>query len=265
MTEASLIISTYNRKEALELSLLSVLEQTQMPAEIIVADDGSADDTRELIERYQKRFGVRLVHVWHPHEGFQLAKIRNRAVARSRCDYLVSIDGDQVLHPRFIEDHLAMAKAGAFLQGYKVLLNQTLTGILINQKRFKLSFLESGMSQRKNAIHSSLLRDLLGWEQKKLKGICGSNMSFWRTDLLKVNGFNEDFSNLQRQDSELALRLFNSGVKRIDLCFSAIAYHLFHLENPQANSNNSDEELDRAEKEKRQHCKKGLDQYPPTV
>ncbi|MFH1561947.1 MAG: glycosyltransferase [Nitrospirota bacterium] len=123
----SLFITTYNWPEALELCLMSVLRQTLTPDEIIIADDGSKEDTQRLIESYTPEFSVPLVHVWQEDKGFRAASIRNKAVAQSRFSYLIFIDGDMILDRNFIGDHLKFAEKNCFLQGSRVLLDKTLS------------------------------------------------------------------------------------------------------------------------------------------
>jgi GT2 family glycosyltransferase len=132
---------------------------------------------------------------------------------------------------------------------------------VIAQKQLEIPLFDSGVSNKKNALHSSFLRNLLGNKNEKLHGVRGCNMSFWKNDLRLVNGFNEAFVGWGREDSELVLRLFHSGIKRVDLRFSAIAYHLYHPENSRSDLSKNDEELERAKNEKRKFCEKGLNQY----
>lgn len=259
--KVSLIMSTYNRPDALELTLLSALKQSYKDFEIIVADDGSKNDTKNLVESFQRNSSKSIRHVWHSDEGFQLAKIRNKAIAVSNGDYVISIDADQVLHTNFVEDHVSVARQGVFLQGHRVLLTKEKTDIVLKSKEIEFSCLNPGLSNRKNAIHSKALRDLLSFSHTRLKGVRGSNMSFWKKDLLATNGFNEAFVGWGREDSELVLRLFHTGVKRADLYFSAIAYHLYHPENSRDQLSQNDIELERTLSEKRKYCEKGISQY----
>src|SRR5690349_16761621 len=111
----SLIISTYNWPDALELCLQSVQQQRLLPGEVIIADDGSSKETGQVIERFQKRLLVPLHHIWQTDEGFRLGMIRNKAMAAAKGEYLIQIDGDLVLHPDFVYDHVHAAKKGYFL------------------------------------------------------------------------------------------------------------------------------------------------------
>jgi len=131
----SLIITTYNWKEALELSLLSVFTQSQFPNEIIIADDGSDNATREIVESLAKKSPVPLIHSWQQNKGFRLARSRNKAIAKATGEYLILIDGDIVLEQHFIADHILAAQTGFFVQGSRVLLNEKSTQQALQQKK----------------------------------------------------------------------------------------------------------------------------------
>jgi len=112
----SLITPTYNWPEALELLLLSVMNQTVLPNEVIIADDGSGKDTRHLIETFQKKFPVPLIHIWHEDIKNRKPKIMNQAIAAAKYDYIVEIDGDIIMNKHFVEDHLTQQYSHILLQ-----------------------------------------------------------------------------------------------------------------------------------------------------
>lgn len=258
----SLIISTYNWPDALNLVLKSISTQIMMPTEVIIADDGSRPDTKELIDRWKPNLPVPLIHVWQEDNGFQLAKIRNKAITKATGDYLISIDGDMVLSPYFVIDHLQFAKPNTFVQGGRVIVSQQKSAEAFEHQELKLNFLTSGISNRKNALRLIPLAKLISYfETTKLDRIRGCNQAFWRHDLLKVNGFNEAMVGWGREDSELAVRLFNSGVKRRNLKFAAPAYHLYHKENNRDRLNENDQLLKDAIQNSAHFCDKGISQY----
>lgn len=137
----SLVIATYNWPQALECSLKSVLRQSRLPDEVIIADDGSTPQTAALIETYRALFPVPLLHIWQPDEGFQLARIRNKAIAAAQSDYIVQIDGDLVLHRNFISDHCAFSEPGFFATGGRVLLGKSFSEKVLAQPQKNISFL----------------------------------------------------------------------------------------------------------------------------
>jgi glycosyltransferase involved in cell wall biosynthesis len=236
-THCSLVISTYNRPSALRLCLESVLQQSLLPAEVIVADDGSGDETRELVNSYAQKFPVPLVHVWQEDHGYQLARIRNKAFAAARFPYIIQIDGDLILHPQFIADHMKAARKGYFISGTRALLNGTTTDNILGSGKLPLKVDLSIVGKKYNAIHNRLLSKLIFLFNRgggNVFYVLGCNMAFWKDDLLKVNGYNEAFMGWGKEDNDIAVRLVNAGVKLRFLKFGGIVYHLYHPELPRS-------------------------------
>ncbi|MBL7854505.1 MAG: glycosyltransferase [Cyclobacteriaceae bacterium] len=227
----SLIITTYNRPDALELVLLSVKNQVVLPEEVIIADDGSGQSTKAVISRYQADFPVPLIHCWHEDVGFRLSAIRNKAIALSREEYIIMIDGDMVLPKGFIRDHKRHAWKGQFIQGSRVLLLKEQTKTMLTGKKHTVSVFDSGIANRLNAIESSLFSLLFSHFRSGHTRVRGANLSFWRDDLFRVNGFNEDFQGWGREDSEFAVRMNNANIRRKHIKFAGFGYHLYHEEN----------------------------------
>ena len=256
--KSALIITTYNWSEALELVLLSITKQTILPDEVIIADDGSKSQTKILIEKYQKIFSIPLYHFWQEDNQFRAASARNGAIRLAHSEYLIFIDGDMILHPSFIADHLSFSKQGTFLQGSRVLIDKVKTRQILQDKNFPFSFLERGFLNRKNAIHSHILAKLYSQYRTTIKGIKTCNFSLYLCDAYKVNGFNEDFIGWGREDSEFAVRLMNAGIHRKDIKFHAIAYHLYHAENTRDSLSENHKRLQEAIENNKIWCESGL-------
>ena len=228
----SLLISTYNWPEALEICLQSVANQHTLPAEIIIADDGSGNATREVVDAFKKRTSIPVQHVWHPDDGFRLAAIRNKGIAVAQTDYIIQIDGDLILHPYFITDHLELRAPGYFVTGSRVLLSSETTSRLIQNKSIDIKKYNVGQSNFFNGLRSSSIRDFMA-RRYKTKGrhkfyVKGCNMAFWKKDLITVNGYNEAFTGWGREDSEIAIRLMNAGIEKQFMKMGGICYHLYH-------------------------------------
>ncbi|WP_228547228.1 glycosyltransferase family 2 protein [Nonlabens antarcticus] len=226
----SLIIPTYNWPEALELVLLSVLEQTVMPQEIIIGDDGSTIATKELIESYRGKFSIPLTHLWQEDQGNRKATMMNKSIAVASHPYIIEIDGDVILHPDFVKDHLSQAEQGNYLYGSRVNIQKSALTHLFNKKQIKFNYFSSGIKKRNRTLRIPFLanqkKSVLGLS-KKLRGC---NMSFWKTDFIKVNGYNEEFTGWGMEDSEMILRMVNAGIKGKRLHYRAIIYHIYHKE-----------------------------------
>ena len=257
----SLIITTYNWPDSLVLTLKSIENQTISPDEVIIADDGSADETQEVISKFQQDSELKIIHSWQEDLGFRAAKARNKAIAKSCGDYIILIDGDIILHPKFVQDHVNNAQVGYFIQGTRVLLTQDRTRDALKRMSINFSFLSKGIKNRKNAIYSDFLSKLFSKKMNYLRGIKTSNMAFFKQDCVNVNGFNNDFEGWGREDSEFVVRLFNTGINRKSLRFIAIQYHLWHKDIDRKHLDYNNQLLQNSIKQKLKVCKKGINKY----
>jgi len=248
----SLIITTYNRADALSLVLRSVEGQTVLPKEVIIADDGSTKETQKMILDFQENSNLNIIHSWQEDKGFRAA---------SNDDYIILIDGDMILHPEFIEDHIKNAESGYFVQGTRVLLTQQSTQNALKEIKINFSFLSVGIQNRKNAVHSNFLSKLFSKKKNYLRGIKTCNMAFFKQDCIAINGFNNDFEGWGKEDSEFVVRLLDSGINRKNLRFNALQFHLWHNENTRASLQQNDILLQNAIDNNVNWCDNGIDRY----
>ena len=260
--KVGLIISTYNWIEALNQVLNSVKSQSHLPEEVVVCDDGSRSNSKNFIMGLQQNFPCTLKYVWQEDDGFRAAAIRNKGIKELtyNIDYVVIIDGDMILHNNFIADHIRTAEKNCFIQGSRVLISEHKTAQIFKYSIGEVifSFFSKGIAKRKNTLYLPFLSKLLSLPSKKLQGIRTCNMSFWKEDLYAVNGFNEKFVGWGREDTELVARLFNKGVLRKNVKFSALAYHLYHEEKSSSNISINDNHLLQTINSKKSWCDNGL-------
>ncbi|GLC27136.1 glycosyltransferase family 2 protein [Roseisolibacter agri] len=262
----SLLVSTYNWPAALALVLRSALAQRQRPTEVLVADDGSRDDTAALVASLVPRFadaGVPLVHVWHPDEGFRLSAIRNRALARATGDYVLMVDGDCVLHPGFVASHVAFARPGTFVQGSRVLVDQARSARALAAGDTRFGAFDRGLRNRHYALSLPLLSRLVPPNADPLRGTRGCNMAYWRADAVRVNGFNEQFVGWGREDSEFTARMLAAGLARRLLKFGGIVFHLWHDERARAALDGNHQLYEAIVRTGASRAAEGLDRYLP--
>lgn len=233
--KSSLIVATYNNPKALELVLLSIANQNVLPNEVIVADDGSQEDTKILIKKFQEKSPIPLVHIWHEDKGFRLAAIRNKAIAAAKNDYIIQIDGDIILNQNFVKDHLKNAVKGQFLFGSRVNIQESFLNELFAKKVTNFHFFSKGIKKRFRTIRIPFFAKFIKQNHIVSSKLRGCNMSFWRDDIIKINGYNEAFVGWGGDDSELANRLHNAGIAGKRLKFSAVIYHIFHKEEDKSN------------------------------
>ncbi len=226
----ALIISTYNWPKVLKLCLQSILTQTRMPDEVIIADDGSTPDTRQLIDAFKSKFTCPLKHAWIPDEGFRLAMSRNNAL-RTYCtsDYVIFIDQDIILDKKFVQDHERIAQEGYYVTGGRTKLLKPLTDCLLDGGACELNLLNKGIHRKFNMLHMPFLHPLTRYMYcwKHLYGR-GANMAMWRADLEKINGFDEELEGYGVEDIDVFNRLENCGIKKKYAQFCAIEHHLYH-------------------------------------
>ena len=248
MDHVSIIVTTYNRPGALEQVLAGLAQQTRLADEVIVADDGSGEETASLIAELTDRLPYPLAHVWHADKGFRAAKIRNAAIRRSTGAYLVLLDGDCIPNRHFVKDHLRLAKTGCFFQGKRVLVAQSSADAFGRaQANDSWGLLKSFISGRLgNAHHLIRLPWLPAMISPGLSGTRSCNLGLFRSDLFAVNGFNEAFVGWGREDSELVARLYKWGLKRRTHPFMAICFHLWHAENSRQRMAENDDMLNKA-------------------
>jgi glycosyltransferase involved in cell wall biosynthesis len=258
------IVSTYNRPDALVKVMTGLMNQSRRPDEIIVADDGSTDATRQAINPFLEKKKPGCIHVWQTDDGFRLSKIRNEAIKASQSDYLVFLDGDCIPHCHFIKDHGALAKPGCFFQGKRVIVSQQASPLFEHTHTRSFLHLVGCVMTGKisNGHHIIRLPFLPAYTTKKMSGIRGCNMGFYKSDLLAVNGFNQAFKGWGREDSEIVARLYNYGIRRREHPFMAICYHLWHPENTRSRMDENDRLLDQALASNQYYCKKGINDEP---
>lgn len=261
--KASLILSTYNRPDALSLCLQSIMNQSILPDEVIIADDGSRDETKNLIDSFKLRFPVPLIHVWQEDKGFRLAMGRNKAVAASSYDYIIEIDGDLILHKDFVSDHLSFARKGCFLKGGRVNLNKEMTDNYCKSGKLpSIHFFSKGLLRRINALHLPAISRYLAprYKKNRILGL-GCNMSFWKEDYIRINGYDEFFEGWGGEDYDFASRMMNSGVERLYLKFSGIVYHLWHNDLYMQSKDKNFDYYNRMKEQKVVWTENGIDKY----
>lgn len=257
----SLVTPTYNWPQALELLLLSVKTQTVLPQEVIIADDGSKPETTQLIKKFQENFPVPIIHVWHEDKGNQKPAIMNKAIAESSCNYIVEIDGDIIMHKDFIKDHLHYAQKGFYLFGSRVNIQQNIIETIFKNKIIKFNYFSKGIKKRNRTLRLPFMMNFEKPQDKISKKLRGCNMSFWKEDFIKVNGFNEELFGWGVDDSELIQRLHNLGIKGKRLKHVALTYHIYHKEQDKSHISQNDALEDFARENKIISIQKGINQY----
>jgi glycosyltransferase involved in cell wall biosynthesis len=234
----SVIIAVYNQPVFLRLLLLSLLNQTVRDFEVVISDDGSGPEIASVIDAFKTRFRYPIQHIWHPDNGFQKTIIANKAVMASRSDYLVFVDGDSLLHHKFLSAHLALRKVGRILSGRRVMLDLGITHTLtlddITSRRFEKPWFWLKHCRRSSIRHGFYMPWFTAIEArvKKNYSTLGSNFSIYKGDYFQINGYDERIIGRGLEDNNLSNRFVAGGKPIINVARQAIQFHQHHTSDP---------------------------------
>ena len=262
----SVIVTTYNREDALEAVLSALSRQSDRGFEVVIADDGSRAMTAAVVERWRTRLGVQLSHVWQLNCGFRAAEIRNRAILACRGDYCIFLDGDCIVPPDFVATHRKLAEPGWFVTGNRVLLSAALTEAVLREHLQPETWGASAwIGQRlRGGVNrlAALLRLPLGplrkLQARRWRGARSCNLAVWRSDLERVDGFDASFTGWGREDSDLLIRLLRCGLRRKDGRFATGVIHLWHAQLDRAQLAANDARLEGVLQSDRERAQRGL-------
>ena len=268
MTTA-VIVTTYNRPDALAAVLDGYLAQDDAGFEVLVADDGSTHETRDLVTTYAARATFPLRHVWQEDRGFRAAAARNRALAETTAEYIIFTDGDCIPRRDFVARHRALAAPGCFLAGNRVLLSErftreALTNHLPLHEWSMPRWLAARLTGDINRWLPLVMRGDGEWRTRtpqRWQGVKTCNLSAWRPDLVRVNGLDESYSGWGLEDSDLVIRLLHAGIRHKSARFAAPVLHLWHRENDRGRLPENQRRLDELLASDRIEAALGLNQY----
>ncbi|MBX9774137.1 MAG: glycosyltransferase [Xanthobacteraceae bacterium] len=232
----SIIVTTYNRPDALDAVLRGLARQSDKDFEVIIADDGSTPETCALLQTWQGRLSRPVRHIWHEDRGFRAAEIRNRAILASSGAYCIFLDGDCIPRGDFVLEHRELAEPGWFVVGNRVLMSKRLTDQVLRKdlEPELWTFAEACRARFNGDINriAPLLQAKLG-PVRKIRpqywwGARSCNLAVWRSDLERVDGFDGSYVGWGLEDSDLLIRLLRAGINRKDGRFSTGVLHLWH-------------------------------------
>ena len=264
---ATVVIATYNQPRELELALVALGRQTQIPSEVIVGDDGSGAETRDLIERYSRTLPFPLRHAWQRDDGYRKARVINEAVRMAAGQQIIFIDGDTFPHREWVADHMKSAGERHILCGRRVKLGPQLSPNVTAQD------IEAGKFD--SAFSPMILKSMLAGDTQRLglgvrvprpiarvlhprpRKLMGVNFSLPKSAFVAVNGYNEEWRVYGHEDRDLELRLIRAGYPRKALLNRAVVFHLHHPERER--SEETMRLIQAAEESRDVRCDRGYD------
>ncbi|HUF79502.1 MAG TPA: glycosyltransferase family 2 protein [Burkholderiales bacterium] len=262
----SIVVTTFERPDALDAVLRSLAGQTDRRFEVVVADDGSGPATAAVIEQWKQKIGVPLSHVWHEHREFRAAEIRNRAIRASRGDYCIFLDGDCLVRRAFVGAHRKLAEPGWFVTGNRALLSRLLTDAVLRRQlapenwpmSFWIGHRVTGGINRLAPVMRLPIGPLRKTRPQAWEGARSCNLAVWRADLDRVDGFDASFSGWGREDSDLLVRLLHAGLRRKDGQFATGVLHLWHRDSDRSRLPDNEEKLAQVLKSDRVRAERGM-------
>jgi glycosyltransferase involved in cell wall biosynthesis len=268
VTTSSVLISTYNRPLALNRVLEGLSQQAQPATEIVIADDGSTSETRLVIERWIA-LGLPIRHCWHEDKGYRKTTIMNRAVLTSSCEVLIFLDGDCIPLSSFVRDHLQMHECSCIHAGPRILASPSLTGKIEESgfdQRSVWFWLKARVTGGVNRLGPLLRLPDGEWRHRnphRWELVRGCNFSVRRESVLAVDGFEGSLLGWGPDDSDIAVRLINSGLRVKNLRFAAPVLHLWHREEDRGGLQKNLSFLHLAQTERRTKPQIGLSALTP--
>ena len=220
----TLLVTTFNWPNALDVVMESIAIQVRPPDEVIIADDGSALATLDIISKWRKKLNVK--HVWLPDNGFRAARARNLAVLKSRGDYIIMIDGDCPLPPNFVKNHWLLAEKGMLVSGGRCMWDSELTQkILLRENIDVLRKAFSSLKFLPLSLGPFRYIGLMNWRKART-----CNLAVWKSDVFEIEGFDESYLGWGYEDSDFVIRLLNNGAGIKSGRFYVCVGHLEHKE-----------------------------------
>ncbi len=262
----SVIVTTYNREDALDAALRALSRQSDRNFEIIIADDGSRPETRVLIDSWRARLPLPLKHVRHEHRGFRGGEIRNRGILASEGALCIFLDGDCLAGADFVAAHRRLAERGWFVTGNRILLSRELTASVLAQGEPAEQWWYATLTQER--LRGGINRLMPTWRLplgplRKLnggnwRGAQTCNLAVARNDLERIDGFDCSYAGWGLEDSDLVVRLLHAGVRRKDGRFATGVLHLWHPPNDRGQLPANQQRLDEVRGGSRVRAVRGL-------
>ena len=268
--KTTVIVTTYNRPDALREVIRGFTNQEDLRFDLIVADDGSEDETGSMLKTMADSLPFSLKHVWHEDLGFRAAAIRNKAIVQSNADYLIFTDGDCIPQKNFVKNHKKLAERGWVLSGNRILMSKVMTNELLCERldwsglgasNIVIHYLRRRINRLLPLVDLSAIESFRKLQAKKWRGVKTCNLSVWKSDIVAVNGFEESYQGWGLEDSDLVVRLIKKGLCVKSARFATPVLHLWHEENDRSQLTENQRLLDAVIASDTHKAKIGLDNH----
>ncbi len=266
MKNIDVVLSTYSWPEALELTLCGFAQQTLKDFRIIIADDGSNETTRKLVDRISQQTNLEIIHCWQEDKGFRKARILNKAVQLSNAKQIIFTDQDTIPHIDFVNAHSKRFVKGGVLVGGYIRLTREYTEKLTTEKVADHDYLTQLTKKSQNELlwkHIKSIFYIFNPLHNHRPSIMGLNFSIDRQAFLKINGYDINYEGWGQEDSDLANRLWKARIPFRSFWNACLAFHQWHPQNPSKNL-----QINRSYYKRKKvpiFCQKGILQTEPPI
>jgi glycosyltransferase involved in cell wall biosynthesis len=242
--DVSLCVNTFQKPWHLHRLLASIAAQQGVTGrfELVVSDDGSTDETADVVDQFRRRVRFPVSFTTHPRTGYHVARVRNDGARATTAPYLLFLDGDCVLPPDHVAVHLGRRRDGCAMVGDCYRIEEEQSAVLSEEGAARGEFLRWDMPHERRRLNRldrkmrlySLLR------HPRRPKLVSNNVGIWRRDFDRVNGFDENFRGWGAEDDDLGRRLKRAGVRLKSILGWTQLYHLWHPRDPSATPNWND-------------------------
>lgn len=231
----SVVVSAYANAKALDLTLLGYALQTTLPDEVIVAEDSEAPEVAAVVKRHREVAPFPLIHLTQEDKGFRKCTILNAAIVQTRADIVVFTDADCVPRADVIANFHRLMRPGRFVSAGshvnlppEIYQRPDVAACLTNQTLFDAGWLKQHQVPTPPLRLLKSLR-LAHWLDclTPRQAFVGNLSAAWRTDLLRVRGFDESMG-YGGEDTNLGVRLINAGIHGFRARHALVCLHLDH-------------------------------------
>ena len=241
-----------------------MLLQKILPVEITVVDQSPGNETKSIINAFRKFSGLPIRHIWDRNASVQPVLL-NQAIAQTKSDYIIQLEGNQLLHAYFVADHVNFAKANSFVSTEHIGLNEQTSAEILQHQHIGFPTISKGLSSFIRGLRIPFLWPLFSLSDRGKKSLFAqlnsNNIAYWRKDAIEVNGYNEAIKKAPLILPDFYARLYNAGKQKRMLKPGALSFHIYHKDHQAFFSKENQELLNQTISNKLSFCETGISKH----
>ena len=222
----NVFVSVYKNIPFLRKVLDSIEKQVYKNFTVTIAEDGCFEEMRNFIAKLDYSFSIS--HLYQEDKGFRKNKILNEGLKKNTAELCVFIDGDCILHPKFIYEYVKCFDGCSVMFSKRTNLDHKTTEVLLNSEIIKPSKWTM-IINKSTRVEDSFYLPFKPVLKTKKPSLMGCNMAIPFSTLKLINGFDEDYEITgYGEDCDIEWRMLKQGFSFLHLKYRAIQFHLFH-------------------------------------